>query len=400
MTTNLLVLASYFKGERFMRQAHAMGARVHLLTVEKLLGKEWPRESLVDVYAQANKATLADTLKTVSYLARKIPFDRVVPMDDFDVETAAALREHLRLPGQGDSAARYFRDKLAMRMRAREIGLLVPDFVHVLNHDAVHEFTQKVSGPWMYKPRSQAGATGIKKMTSAEQLWSVVNAAGDEQSSYLLEAFTPGDVYHVDSIVDRGKVVFAETHRCGAPPFDVAHGGGIFTSATVLRDSADDLELRRLNALMLPGFGLETGAAHVEFIKANAGPNAGKFFMLECGARVGGAHIAEMIEAATGLNPWEEWAKVELQTPERPYVPAQPRREYGGLAICLAREEHPDLSAYADPEIFYRAPEKSHVGLVVRSPDAARATSLVESYRARFSRDFLATLPAAEFAAN
>src|SRR5690242_9557938 len=106
---NLLVLACYFKGERFMQQAKARGANLYLLTQKKLLGKPWPREHLVDVFAQNDDPPLQATLNTVSYLNRSIRFDRVVALDDYDVETAASIREHLRIPGMGDSQARFFR---------------------------------------------------------------------------------------------------------------------------------------------------------------------------------------------------------------------------------------------------------------------------------------------------
>ncbi|HSQ67298.1 MAG TPA: hypothetical protein VLM85_28980 [Polyangiaceae bacterium] len=129
----ILCLATYYKGERFMREAAAQGARVYLLTVAKLLMRPWPRDILSDVFGMRDGADLAETTRTVSYLARNIRFDRIVALDDFDVETAAALREHLRIPGMGDTTARHFRDKLAMRVKAREAGIPIPDFVHVLN---------------------------------------------------------------------------------------------------------------------------------------------------------------------------------------------------------------------------------------------------------------------------
>ncbi len=398
MAENILVIATYLKGERFMRRAASLGANVYLLTVEKLLHDAWPREILKDVWAQKGASTIEETVRTVSYLARHVHFDRIVPMDDFDVETAAALREHLRVPGMNDSVARYFRDKLAMRVRAKELGLLVPDFVHVCNHDDIAAFIERVPPPWMYKPRSGAGASGIVKVTSKEQLWKLVEEQGDEASFHLLEAFTPGDVCHVDSLLYDGKILFCETHRCGAPPFDVAHGGGVFTSTTIERGSPDDLALKDMNAKLLAGFQLDRSAAHVEFIRARGGPNDGKFYFLECGARVGGAHIAEMVEASTGINLWEEWASIEVQR-EAYRVPTF-RKDYGGLAITLARQERPDTSAYSDPEVFYRATDKNHVGLVVRAPDAPRARELVTSYTARFKDDFAAVLPAVNLPAN
>lgn len=394
---NILAIASYFKGERFLRQAHARGAKVYLLTVESLLQEPWPRDVLADVFAQRDAPTVPgeqEFVNTVSYLARNIRFDRIVAMDDFDVEVAAALREHLRIPGMGDTTARHFRDKLAMRVKAKEEGIPVPEFVHVLNYDALREYMAKVPPPWMFKPRFEASTTGIIKVESPEQLWRVLDEKGDKQSYFLLEKYLPGDVYHCDSIVWDRKTVFCEAHRCGKPPFNVAHGGGIFTTSTLPRGSEDEKQIKALNEQVLQKLNMVRGVNHVEFIKRSSD---GKFFMLESAARVGGAHIAETIEGATGVNLWQEWANVEVDYAlGKPYQLEPARQEYGGLAISLAKQEHPDLSAYDDPEIFYRAPERQHVGLVLRSKDHARIQQLLDSYQERFVRDFTAVLPAKE----
>lgn len=93
------------------------------------------REFLDDIYymPDLNKEwNMNDVTYAVSYLARSVKIDRIVALDDFDVEKAAKLREHLRVPGMGDTTARYFRDKLAMRIRAKEVGLNAPEFVHIL----------------------------------------------------------------------------------------------------------------------------------------------------------------------------------------------------------------------------------------------------------------------------
>ncbi len=386
----ILCLATYFKGERFMRSAAALGARVYLLTVEKLLGREWPRDILADVFAMRAGAEIGEVTRTVSYLARNIRFDRIVALDDFDVETAASLREHMRIPGMGDTTARHFRDKLAMRVKAREAGIAVPDFVHVLNYDAVREFMTTVPAPWMNKPRSEASASGITKVRDADQLWELVARQGDRQSYFLLEQFLPGDVFHVDSIVSEKHTVFAAVNQCKTPPFDVAHGGGIFATRTVPRGSSDETELLELNERVLKCMNLVRGVSHVEYIK---GRHDGRFYMLECAARVGGAHIADMVEAASGINLWEEWAKIEVGGGKAPYVLPPARREYGGLVMTLAREECPDTSMFSDPEVFYRSPEKNHIGLITRATSHARIEILLDEYTSRLSA-MSASLPA------
>lgn len=386
----ILALASYFKGHRFLGRAHARGARVYLFTVEKCLGKAWPREHLADVFAVPDRHSLADVVKTVSYLSRTTRFDRVVALDDFDVETAAHLREHFRMEGMGDTHARLFRDKLAMRTAAARFGIPVPEFTGLFNDADVRAFAARVPGPWMLKPRAQASATGIKKIQNIDELFPALDALGDERSHYLLERYVAGDVYHVDALTAGRNVLFAEVHKCGTPPFDVAHGGGIFSSQTVLRGSSEERTLRAMNEKILTSFGLERGPSHIEFLRSR---ETGEFSFLECAARVGGAHIADMVEASTGLNLWAEWADIVMDGDA--YQLPKVRTDYGGLVVCLAKDAEPDTSSFNDPEVVYRSPEPHHVGLAVASPDAARAHGLVSDYAARLQREVLAVLPAA-----
>ena len=386
----LLVLACYFKGTAFLEQAKKRGAQVHLVTHEWQKNKPWPHHVLDSFFAQMNDPPLRATINTVTYMARQINFDEIVGLDDFDVEVAAALREHLCLPGLGASQARLFRDKLFCRTALKRAGVRVPEFVRVLNDAEINDFCDRVPAPWMLKPRSEASATGIHKVESKEELWQLINSKGDDRSFFILEKYLPGDVYHVDSLTVGGKVVFAEAHQCVTPPFDVAHHGGIYASATVLRGSDDEKQIKDLNLKAIESLGYQNGVTHIEFIKSR---EDGKFYLLETAARVGGAHTAEMVEAATGINLWAEWANIVIdgaayKLPER-------RFDHGALLMTLAKTEHPDLSAYDAPEISFRSPEEWHAGLVFHSPDHARTAKLLAEYRERMLRDFTAVLPAA-----
>ncbi|HYE65918.1 MAG TPA: hypothetical protein VD966_10055 [Pyrinomonadaceae bacterium] len=396
----ILCLASYEKGAEFMRECKREGCRVLLLTSESIAEADWPRESIDEIFRVPDvdkKWRLGDVIKGVSYLARTEVFDRIVPLDDFDLETAAALREHLRVPGMGETTTRYFRDKLAMRIRASEAGIRVPDFVHVLNYDALRDYMTRVPSPWLIKPRFEASATGIKKINSPEEFWSALDKLGDRQSFHVLERFVPGDIFHVDSIVSEREVVFAIAHRYGHPPMEVAHEGGIFTTSTMPRSSADEQTLLSLNREVLGAMGLVRGVSHTEFIK---GRDDGRFYFLETSARVGGANIVELIEAATGINLWAEWAKVEIGRGESAYHLPPCRSDYAGLIVSLARQERPDTSNYQDPEIVWRMKKLHHVGLIVKAPDPERIERLLKEYTGRFYKDFFATQPLPERTAS
>jgi biotin carboxylase len=314
-----------------------------------------------------------------------------VPLDEFDLEIAATLREHLRVPGLGETGVRFFRDKLAMRQRTAESGVPVPRFTAVFNDDDVRRFLEAVPPPWVLKPRTEAAAIGIRKLAEPAAVARFLDELGDRRSRFLLEEYVPGPVYHVDGVVSERRVVFAAAHRYVAPPFDVAHGGGLFGSTTLPHGGPEETDILAAHDAVMESLGLESGVLHTEFIR---GPD-GKFRFLETAARVGGAHIADLIDASTGVNLWREWARLEVsRLRKRGYSPPEPRRDYGGLLISLARQEWPDLSSYDDPEIAWRLHRRHHAGLAFVSTDHARVEELLSRYMERFRADFLATMPA------
>lgn len=388
-----LCITTYEKGQEFMRQCKRQGCRVILLTAEKLRDADWPRESLDNTFYLPQEIPLPDIVKAVSHLARGEKIDRIVALDEFDMETAATLREHLRIPGMGLTTMRYFRDKLAMRMRALERHVRVPDFVPIVNHAEIQYYLDHVPAPWVLKPRQEASAIGVKKIQSSDELWPMLEQLGDKQSTYLLEKFVPGEVYHVDSVVSENQVLFCNVSKYGKPPMNVAHSGGIFTTFTVPRGTEDDSNLRSINRELLQALGLVRGVSHAEFIKAESDHS---FYFLECAARVGGAYISEMVEAATGLNLWREWARIEIAGGDGTYSLPALREEYAGVILSLARQEHPDTSAYNDPEVYLRLKKHHHAGLVLRSPDPTKIPALLEEYSTRFAHDFLAIEPPRE----
>jgi len=387
-----LCIASYEKGHDFMRQLADLGVKPTLLTMEKLREEPWPREILEELVTMPCGLTNEQITNTVTWLARGRRFDRLAALDEFDMELVAQLREHMRIPGMGTSATAYYRDKLAMRTGAREAGFLVPEFVRVVNYDELREYMDRVPAPWLLKPRSEASALGIRKIQEPEDLWRALDELGDRQSFFLMEQFVPGDIFHVDSVVSEGKVVFSSVHQYGRPPMQVMHEGGVFTTRTVDRKSKDWKQLTKLNARLAPALGMKRGVTHGEYIKAHAD---GRYYFLEIAARVGGAFIVDLVEHSTGVNLWREWAKIEVaHLRGEKYAPPVAREDYAGSVLCLAKEEQPDTADFDAPEIVYRMKKHHHAGLIVRSDKPERVAELLEEYSQAFVSRFLATMPA------
>ncbi|KAB2844792.1 MAG: ATP-grasp domain-containing protein, partial [Ignavibacterium sp.] len=339
---------------------------------------------------------MQDVIYGVSYLARTENIDRIVALDDFDVERAASLREHLRVGGMGDTTARYFRDKLAMRMRAREAGIPVPEFLHVLNHKKINEFADKVPFPYMIKPRLLAGSYGLKKVNDKREMWDRINYLADEQSFFLMERFIPGSIYHVDTIISEREVVFGLASKYGTPPFEVAHQGRVFTSQTLDSSSEEAKEVLELNIKVIKALGLLRGVSHSEFIRAEDG----KLYFLETSARVGGANLSTLVEAATGVNLWREWAKIEILKGEKPYRLPKVNNDFAAIVTSLSKQEWPDLNTYNDPEVVWRLKKEYHAGLIIKSSSKERINQLVDQYTKRFYNDFFTTAKMGERPSN
>ncbi|MEM9889044.1 MAG: ATPase [Bacteroidota bacterium] len=390
-----LCISCYFKGNAFLKTLKESGHTVYLLTLKKLEHEAWIRDAIDDFFymnsdtnAPENMGNLA---KGLAWLLRSRKIDRIVALDDFDVEKAAYLREQFRIPGMGQTTVRYFRDKLAMRMKAAEADIAVPAFIALFNDEDINAYADSIPTPWIIKPRSEASATGMKKIHSKEQLWQILNEIGEDRHRYLLERFTPGDVYHADALSVGGQVQFVRSSKYMNTPFEVAHGGGIFRTTTLKFGGEEDEALKAMHTQVMEAFGMQFSASHTEFIRAH---EDGKFYFLETSSRVGGAHIAEMVEASSGINLWSEWAKVEIaMATKSSYQLPEVKNDYAGILVSLSRFQHPDMSSFNDPEVVWRINKEYHVGMIVRSERRARVIELMDNYLERVYRDFHASAP-------
>ena len=386
---SFVCISNYFKGTDFLIQLKKLGNRVYLVTSEKLRDKPWPHEYIDEIFYMQGSDTewnLEHLLLGVGNLMKSSTVDAIVALDDFDVEKATYLRENLRIDGMGQTTGRYFRDKLAMRMRAKSCGIPIPAFCSLFNDHDINTFADTVSPPWVLKPRSEASSSGIIKVYDKETLWIHINEMGNNRFKYLLEQFKPGAVYHCDSLLLDRKILFSLTSKYLATPMEISQGGGVFRTANIPYNSEDDTEIKKVNEQVLKGFGLKNGAAHTEFIKCN---EDGKIYFLETSSRVGGAHIAEMVEAASNINLWKEWATIEdALVKEKAYQLPKVKKEYAGIVLTLSKFQHPDLSSFSDSEICFRVPLDYHAGLIVKSDKNERVLELLNNYVDRLIADY------------
>jgi len=387
-----------FKASNFLIALHELGHKVFLVTSQKTENQPWPRECLTDIFFMPQNDGRYWDMKTfvegTAYIFQNHKIDKIIALDDYDVKKVSMLREEFRSPGMGDTTARHFYDKLAMRMIAKDHDIRIPGFAPLFNDDSIREFFKSSSGPWVVKPRSDAGALGIRKLQTEDDFWQWNDENKDVRHTYLIEEFKPGHVYHVDALFTDYKPLFTRSSRYLQPPFEIAHGGGVFRSQSIPSDAKEHKELTKLNTKLLKAFGLKAGASHSEFIKNN---KDGKFYFLETSARVGGAHLADMVEAASGVNLWSEWAKIEsAQILGTEYKAPKDSKSNAGIVVTLSRFEHPDYEPLKSDAVWWTMNKKHHVGLIVKDDSEEQVLKMLNDLTDQIQRDYHSSVPLVE----
>lgn len=360
-----LCLASTATGQDFLRQCVASKIHATLLTLDALRGADWPQEALEELATMPAGLTQEQITNTVAWMARGRRYNRIIALDEANLLCAAALREHLRVPGMGLTTAGYYRDRLAMRISASESGFAVGEYVRILNYEEMRGFMERVEAPWLLRPRRNDPQLATLRIDSADQLWSELDRLGDLQSHYLLEEFVEGELFTVESVVNECSVVFSVAHRHSQP------GGPASPECvvTVDRGSREWMELTALNAGLAPSLGMVRGITHARFLRRFSD---GKYAFDGIAAAVGGSLLDRVTEAGTGMNLWREWAKLEAaHLTGESYAPADWRESFAGA--ILWSDDEPGRAAWTRatqmdlPEIVERIDANGQLGVVVRS---------------------------------
>ncbi len=397
MEKTIVCISCYYKGYDFMDESKKLGNKIILITSENLKEKNWPWHAIDEVYYMpeiaASTWNLDHLVQGFSFLMKNHQVDAVVALDDYDVEKAAMIRETYRIPGMGQTTHRYFRDKLAMRQQAKDNNINVPEFSAIFNDEKLQKFIDENPGPWVLKPRSEASASGIKKINSDEQLWKAIDILKDERYKFLLESFKPGNVYHVDCLVYDKEIKFTCCSKYLSPPMKVSHDGGVFRTKTIDENSPEYQGLIEINQQVLDKFGIKYGATHSEYILGDDG----QYYFLETSSRVGGAHIPDMIEAATGVNIWREWARLEdALLHKKNYDVTSSKKLFSGLIISLAKDKNPDTEPYRNPEVLKFLKMDHHIGIIYQSDNAEKIQQRLEEAVKKITENILHILPPTE----
>ncbi|MFI1306888.1 ATP-grasp domain-containing protein [Streptomyces sioyaensis] len=294
--------------------------------------------------------------------------ERIFPLFEGDVLPASRARRDHGIPGLTPDQALNFRDKNVMHRRAEELGVRVARSCRPDTLGAVTEFAEKVGYPVVVKPSAGWACGNTYRVNDRAELDRVWQEMGDDRHEYRVEEFIRGTEFHVDSLFQRGEVVFAQLSQYTYSVLEYRdEPGGTISRKHDL--SPQEKRILELNAVVLRGFGLSTGVVHAEFFVLDDG---GIVFG-EAGARAGGGSIVPAIEAGRGINLAGEWCRLELDPGHRPAARLGPEigteyltsGEYGRITAITGPEELTALEAVLDADVW------KSVGDVLAPPSAS-----------------------------
>ncbi|WP_197492080.1 ATP-grasp domain-containing protein [Paenibacillus jamilae] len=235
------------------------------------------------------------------------PIDHLISLSEFDMDVAAFLRTKYAIPGVDEQQVQLYRNKVEMKKRLKEHSIRTPYFIDFTTSDEVLAFAKKVNYPLILKPKVSAASIGVKLVHTDAELEEFLTTIS--LADYEAEEFVEGTIFHIDGIVNKGKIEFISVSRYVGSCLDFSKGkpcGSILiTKDKNLRQRIVDFTGRSLKALEL-----SEGSFHMELIHKQEK----ELVFLEIGARFGGAEIPFFLLDRFGIHLGEETVKILLGT--------------------------------------------------------------------------------------
>jgi biotin carboxylase len=234
---------------------------------------------------------------------RRLGVERIVPGTESGVEAAEWLAHALGLPTNvGPSRPR--RDKSSMAQALREAGLAAPDGVVVRGpEEAVARAAAGSQRQFVVKPLDSGGTDHVFFCSSPDEVSAAVARVlgartlyGRQNRAALVQERLVGTEYYFNTVSADGLHRVVETWRYAKLPGPV--NSPLYDYEEPVDHASPEVsELHDYLRRALTALGVREGAAHSEAILTPRGP-----VLLDCGARLCGAFLPEVIEREVGFS--------------------------------------------------------------------------------------------------
>jgi biotin carboxylase len=226
--------------------------------------------------------------------------DRVTSFSDRGLVLASQLRERLELPGNGVEVELDVLDKARTRQRLVSAGLSRLQY-HGSTLSRLSEVGCELPFPVIVKPTTYSGSLCVELVHSPGQLREYVERCRRNpiftDGNVVVESYVPGQEYSVEGLIVGDEPHFfgiCERHHSGPPHF-IGTDHDFFAGAT--HEQAP--RIQEFIAAVVRCLGLRNCPFHIEM---KAGDQCCE--VIEAHSRYGGLLIMELVERATGAQPF------------------------------------------------------------------------------------------------
>ena len=227
----------------------------------------------------------------------------IVTNAEYPQIVCAELREKYSIAGNTVEEILPFRDKVIMKNKLKNVDHYLPKYLKfskmafIKNKmDYVQDVVSKLSLPIFIKPISHAGSINTQKINSKESLLAWCEGEHGE-NDFELDEYITGDLFHIDSIVKNGKIIFSQTCKDLYPCFDFLLGSP--NASIMLREDNQDVKtIQKINREVLSILKAPDGITHLEVFKTFGN----RFLFLEVAARPPGGLIPQMYKKSLGID--------------------------------------------------------------------------------------------------
>ncbi|MFF0133748.1 ATP-grasp domain-containing protein [Streptomyces mirabilis] len=257
----------------------------------------------------------------------------VVPAMEVSTHFADRIAELLKLPGNDHALATSRRDKAAMRKRAQQAGLSIPEF-HVVNSpNEIASAALDIGFPAILKPTLGAGSQGVTLLPDAESLHDLNGLETHDAfdmpiNQWLVERYIRGRQFSVNFYSFEGEHRLVDMWEFRQPD-DRDYDFPIWDNLQIDASHPDWRRVEQYVREVLDAFGIWRGPSHTEVKCSEDG-----VYLLEVAARLpGGPMVGTWIEHG-GMQPFH--AAIRCFLGERPAMfetPVNFSARCGALAI-------------------------------------------------------------------
>ncbi|WP_409180391.1 ATP-grasp domain-containing protein [Amycolatopsis sp. VS8301801F10] len=248
---------------------------------------------------------------------RELGVGFVVAAMESGVLLADALSAELGTPGNGMTTPAARRNKHLMVQAVQRAGLAVADSFASPSADEVVAWAQ-TRGEWpvVLKPTTSAGMDNVHFCHTADDIRaghaSIMAAStryGQKNDTALAQGYLDGDEYFVNTVSREGKHHIVEIWRYRKHQIDATRSM-VSNEHPVAYDDPDAKQVGEYALGVLDALEIRNGAAHTEIMQTANGP-----VLVESGARLGGAHLPDIVTRSIGTNQVDLLAKT-IAAPE------------------------------------------------------------------------------------